>query len=147
MPGRRTKPTFAAAALVVALLIAGCAGTENHTWQGEFTERLEGASAAIEARLPELQPESSYDELFKAGIRLGQELEFKGELITKLNPPGGCEVVQEGGQRKVTGTAQFTYDLYKNLTPYLHRELSKDLETRIAELEAVEREAAHCESS
>ncbi len=25
-----------------ALLVAGCGGTKNHTWQGEFTERLEG---------------------------------------------------------------------------------------------------------
>ena len=43
-------------AVVAALLIAGCGGTENHTWQGEFTERLEGASAAVEGGRAELQP-------------------------------------------------------------------------------------------
>jgi hypothetical protein len=48
MPSGRTKLTSAAVAVVGALLVAGCGGTENHTWQGEFTERLEGASAAVE---------------------------------------------------------------------------------------------------
>jgi outer membrane murein-binding lipoprotein Lpp len=68
MPGRRTKLTFAAAAAVVgALLVAGCAGTENHTWQSEFTERLEGASAAIEEKLGELRSTSSEGEILKAG--------------------------------------------------------------------------------
>jgi hypothetical protein len=66
MPGRPPKLTFALAALIVALLVAGCAGTENHTWQGEFTERLEGASAAVEEKLPELQSTSEI-ELFRAG--------------------------------------------------------------------------------
>jgi hypothetical protein len=61
MPGRRTKLTFGAVAAVGALLVAGCGGTENHTWQGEFTERLEGASAAVEEGLPELQPSAGRD--------------------------------------------------------------------------------------
>jgi hypothetical protein len=55
MPGRRTKLTSAAAAMVLALLVVGCGGTEHHTWQGEFTERLEGSSTAVEERRVEMQ--------------------------------------------------------------------------------------------
>jgi hypothetical protein len=55
MPGRRNKLTFVAATLVVALLVAGCGGTERHTWQGEFTERLEGSRAVIEEAAGELR--------------------------------------------------------------------------------------------
>jgi hypothetical protein len=146
MPGRRTKLTFAAAALIVALLVAGCGGTKNHTWQGEFTERLEGASAAIEEKLSELQSTSSEGEIFEAVTRLGRKLEFKAELIDKMSPPGGCEAVQEEGVRKVGGAAERIYNLYKNLTPHLHRKLPQPLEEEIAELGSVEREAGHCEN-
>jgi hypothetical protein len=68
MPGRRTKLTFVAAMVIGALLVAGCGSTENHTWQGEFTERLEGASAAVEERLPELQPSEGEKTIFIAGL-------------------------------------------------------------------------------
>jgi hypothetical protein len=146
MPGRRTKLTFAAA-LIVALLAAGCGGgTKHHTWQGEFTERLEGATAAVEERLPELQSTSSEGEILEAVTRLGRKLEFKAELIDKLSPPGGCEAVQEEGVRKVGGAAERIYNLYKNLTPYLHRKLPQPLEEEIQELGSVEREAGHCEN-
>ncbi len=68
MPGRRTKLTFAAAMLVGALLVAGCGSTEHHTWQGEFTERLEGASAAVEEGRAKSQSTSDDHELFRAGL-------------------------------------------------------------------------------
>jgi hypothetical protein len=63
-----------------------------------------------------------------------------------MSPPGGCEAVQEEGRRKVGGTAEFSYDLYKNLTPYLHRKLPRPLEEKIEELKSVEREAGRCEN-
>src|ERR1700761_1651398 len=141
MPGRPPKLTFAVAAVVGALLVAGCAHTEHHTWQGEFTERLEGASTAIEEKLGELRSSSSGGEILEAGVRLGRTLEFKAELINKMSPPGGCEAVQEEGGRKVGGAADFTYNLYKNLTPYLHRKLPRPLEEEIAGLRSVEHEA------
>ncbi|HEY0280130.1 MAG TPA: hypothetical protein VGC32_17845 [Solirubrobacterales bacterium] len=56
MPSRRTKLTFAAVVVVGALLVAGCGGgTKNNTWQGESTERLEGASAAVDEAAGELR--------------------------------------------------------------------------------------------
>jgi hypothetical protein len=103
MPGRRTKLTFAVAvavAVVGALLVAGCGGTENHTWQGEFTERLEGASAAVEERLPELQPSAGREEMFIAGLELGRTLGFKLGLIKELDPPAGCEELQQKRHRR-----------------------------------------------
>lgn len=145
MPGRVTfkRVSIGAALLASTILVTACAGAD-HTWRGEFDARLEGVSTAIEEKLPELGPSSSEDELVRAGLALGPRLEFKGELIEKLNPPDGCEEVQEEGRRKATGVALSVYDLYKNLTPYLHRELSKGLERTIAELKTVEREAADC---
>ena len=147
MPSRRTRFSFAALAVVGTLLVAGCGGgTKHHTWQGEFNERLEGASAAIEEKLGELRSSSSEGEILEAGTRLGQKLEFKAELIEKMSPPGGCEAVQEEGRRKVGGAAEVTYNLYKDLTPTLHRKLPRPLEEEIAGLKSVEREAGHCET-
>src|ERR1700729_892268 len=101
MPGRRTKLTFAAA-LIAALLAAGCGGgTKHHTGQGEFTERLEGASAAVEERLPELQPSAGEKTMFIAGLELGRTPWFKKELIAELEPPPGCELVQQKGKAEV----------------------------------------------
>jgi hypothetical protein len=101
MPGRRTKLTFAAAALIVAILVAGCGGgTKNRTWHGEFTERLEGATAAVEERLPELQPSAGEKTMFIAGYELGRTLEFKDELIAELEPPAGCETFNKRASPK-----------------------------------------------
>ena len=47
------------------------------------------------------------------------ELASKAELIRDLNPPAGCEEVQEKGRRAVDGMARFTFDVVRNLTPYL----------------------------
>jgi hypothetical protein len=145
MPGRPPKLTFALAAVVVALLVAGCGGTENHTWQGEFTERLEGASEAVEEKLPELQSTSEI-ELFRAGMELGRTLEFKDELIAELDPPAGCELVQQKGKAEVFGLASLGGGLFKNMTPELKRRLPATFEESVEELEKLEREAAHCET-
>jgi hypothetical protein len=148
MPGGRPRLTFfAAAAVVGALLVTGCAATEHHTWQGEFTERLEGASAAIEAKLPEMRSGEREDELFRAGSELGRTLESKYELIEKLDPPEGCEAVEQGGRGAIGGTAELSRDLFMNLTPYLRRHLHRDIEERLTEMKGVEHEAAHCESA
>src|ERR1700729_2343953 len=128
MPGRRTKLTFAAPVLVVALVVAACGSTENHTWQGEFTERLEGASAAVEEKLPELQSSTSEIELFRAGLELGRTLGFKDNLIAELEPPAGCELVQQKGKAEVFGLASLGGDLFKNMTPELKRRLPRDFE-------------------
>jgi outer membrane murein-binding lipoprotein Lpp len=145
MPGWRTKLTFAAVAVVGALLVAGCADTEHHTWQGEFTERLEGASAAIEEKAGELRPSSSETQVFRAGIELGWKLEFKRELVEELDPPAACEAVQEAGAKKLSGAAETTYNFGKNLTPTLHRRLPRILKEEIAAIGEIEHEAESCE--
>src|ERR1700735_1224935 len=113
MPRRRTHPTFAAVAVVGVLLVTGCGGPKNHTWQREFPERLEGSKALVEETAGELRPSSSDTQVFQAGIELGRKLEFRRELIEELNPPAACEEVQEAGAKKLSGLAQKTYDLYK----------------------------------
>jgi hypothetical protein len=144
MPGRPTKLTFAAAALVVALLVAGCGGTKNHTWQGELTERLEGSIAVIEEAAGELQPSSSETQVFRAGIELGRKLEFRRELVEGLHPPAACEAVQEAGAKKLSGLAEATYNFGKNLTPFLHRDLPRILKEEIAAIGSIEQEAEAC---
>lgn len=144
MPGRRTNLTFAAAAVVGALLVSGCAGTEHHTWQGEFTERLEGASAAVEARLPELQPSAGRNRMDVAGIELARTLGFKDGLIAELDPPAGCEEVQQKGKSEVFGLAELGGDLFKDMTPELERVLPAPFEEGVEKLEAFEREAEGC---
>jgi hypothetical protein len=143
MPGRRTKITFAAA-LVVALLVAGCAGTKNHTWQGEFTERLEGSAAAVEEKLPELQPSAGEKEMFIAGLDLGRTLVFKHGLIKELDPPAGCEELQQKGMGQVGRLAALGGDLFKDMTPELERSLPTLFEEGIEKLEGFEREATEC---
>jgi hypothetical protein len=147
MPGGRTKLTFAAAAVVGALLVAGCGGTEHHTWQGEFTELLEGASAAVEERVPELQPSAGREEMFIAGLELGRTLEFKLGLIKELDPPAGCEELQQKGIGGVGRLAALGRDLFKDLTPQLERDLPALFEEGVEKLAGFEREAAGCEAS
>ncbi len=130
--------------VVVGAFVSGCA-SKSHTWQAEFTERLEGAAAEVENAAPAFSSQASEEDVFRAGIELGHRLEFKSELIEELNPPAECEEVQEEGRRKVGGLAQETYDV-KNLTPTLYRSIRSYLEEHVAELGEVEREAAHCAS-
>jgi hypothetical protein len=144
MPDRRTKLTFVAAAVVGALLLAGCGRTENHTWQGEFSERLEGASAAVEARLPELQPSAGLKKMFIAGLEIGRTVGFKLALVKELDPPAGCEELQQKGMGRVGRMAALGDDLFKDMTPELERDLPAPFEEDIERIEEFEREAAHC---
>jgi hypothetical protein len=126
-----------------AVGVAACASTD-HSWRGEFDARLEGASAAIEERLPELRSDSSETELFTASQDLGRRLAFKAELIKELDPPDRCMEVQEGGRREVGSIAQFNYELLKNLTPDLKRNLGRDVRAQLAELRQLEAKSKTC---
>ena len=142
MPSGSAKLTsVAAAAILIALLVAGCGGS---TWRREFTERLEGASAAVEERLPELQPSAGRKKMFIAGLELGRTLEFKQRLIKELDPPAGCEELQQKGMGMVGRMAGLGGDLFKDMTPELERDLPAPFEEDIERIEEFEREAAHC---
>jgi hypothetical protein len=144
MPGRRTLLTFAAIVVVGALFVAGCGSTENHTWQGEFTERLEGATAAVEERLPELQPSAGEKKMFIAGYEIGRTVGFKFALVKELDPPPGCEELQQKGMGMVGQMADLGGDLFKDMTPELERDLPAPFEEDIERIEEFEPEAAHC---
>jgi hypothetical protein len=144
MPGRRTKLTFVAVVVVIALLVAGCADTEHHTWQGEFTERLEGATATVEERLPELQPSAGREKMFIAGLEIGRTIGFKFALVKELDPPAGCEELQQKGMGRVGSMAALGGDLFKDMTPELEKTLPAQFEEDIEKIEEFEREAAHC---
>ena len=147
MPGRRTKLTFAviAATVIGALLVAGCGRAEGHSWQAEFTERLESSTAVIEEASPDLRPSSSEVQVLRAGTKLGEELEQRRESVEGLVPPAACEAVQEAGAKKLGGVAEKTYNFYKNLTPFLHRHLPRILKEEIAGIGKIEHEAESCE--
>jgi hypothetical protein len=146
MPGRRTKLTFAAAAVVeAALLVAGCGGTENHTWQGEFTERLEGASAAVEEAAGELRLNPDQTQGLDTLIGLGRKLDSERKSVRRLDPPAECEGVQKAGAKELNQLAYETFLHYKNGTPYLLRHLPGTLKEEIAGIGKIEHEAESCE--
>jgi hypothetical protein len=132
--------------VLLGVVVVACGSTKDHSWQGEFIERLEGATAAVERSTRELGRESTYGELLRAGIPLAETLKFKSERIEELSPPAGCEELQESGAKRVSGLALFNYDLEKNATPFLLRHLQRDIREQLVELEELEREAAHCAS-
>jgi hypothetical protein len=146
MPRRRTLLTFAAIAATVigALLVAGCGRAEGHSWQAEFTERLESSTAVIEEASPDLRPSSSKVQVLRASKELGQQLEQRRESVEGLVPPAACEAVQEAGAKKLSGLAEATYSFGKNLTPFLHRRLPRILKEEIAAIGKIEQEAETC---
>src|ERR1700760_2073484 len=91
--------------VLLGVAVVACASTKDHSWQGEFTERLEGATAAVESGTAELNAESSDVELLRAGIPLAKTLAFKAERIYELSPPSGCEEIEESGAKHVSGLA------------------------------------------
>jgi hypothetical protein len=127
----------------VAVVVTACASAD-HSWRGEFDARLEGASAAMEETLAQTRPNMSEIELAETFYPLGRELLFKSELIDKLDPPKGCETVQEEGRRRVSSASLFASQLLKNLTPYLKRHLPGDVRETIADLKALEAKSESC---
>jgi hypothetical protein len=134
------------ALLAMTAVLVGCAST-GHTWQDEFTARLEGASSSIEEVRTEVHPNMSVAEDFQTLPPLSRTIEFKSELIDDLDPPDGCEKVQEKGEHAVGRFAAFGYSVPRNLTLDLKRRLPAILEEEIAKLEAIEAEAETCATS
>ncbi len=145
MPSRRTKLTFAAA-LIVALLAAGCVGdTKDHTWQGEFTERLEEASAAVEEAAGELRLIPDQTQGLETLIGLGRKLDSERKSVRRLDPPAACEGVQKAGAKELNQLAYETFLHYKNGTPYLLRHLPGPMKEEIAGIGKIEHGAESCE--
>ena len=131
------------ALLAVTVVAAGCAST-GHTWQDEFTARLEGATGAIEEAREGVRTETSdagYPEIF---LPLSRTLAFKAELIERLDPPDGCQAVQEEGQGRVSGFAGGSATLPRSMTPQLEKDLPRILEEEIEALEQLAAEAETC---
>ena len=127
----------------VGVVVSACASV-GHTWQDEFTARLEGASASFEEALDELRTETSdigYPQTF---IPLARTLSFKAELIEELDPPEGCQAVQEQGLDQVQGFAGDSSVIPRSMTPELERRLPAILKDEIGNLETLEREAETC---
>jgi hypothetical protein len=146
MPGgaklkRALIPTLAVAAAIVA---SGCASAD-HSWRGEFDARLEGVSRVIEEALARTHLGMGDTEIFEIYYRLGETTEFKSELVKELDPPKGCEQVQEKGEHAVGGFPSFAYGVPKNLTPELEHHLPTLLEEAVERLEDFKREAETCE--
>jgi hypothetical protein len=146
MPGRATYKRARIGVLLIAgaILATGCASAD-HSWRGEFDARLGGAIGTIEEEAKSLRPDATPEELLRIGIGTAHRLAFKSELIAKLDPPSSCDTVEEEGEKKVSGSALFSYDLEKNMTPYLARHFERDLKEEVADLKGLEREAETCE--
>jgi len=72
--------------IVVTLVVAACAST-GHSWEDEFTARLEGASGSIEEAATTMRTETSgsgYPEVF---IPLSQTLGHKAERRGLVRKP------------------------------------------------------------
>ena len=144
MPARRAKLTFVVAAAVGALLVAGCGRAEGHSWQAEFTERLESSTAVIEEASPDLRPSSSEMQVLRASTELGQELEQRRDSVEGLVPPAACEAVQEAGAKELNQRADDTLRHFKDGTPTLLRRLPRILKEEIAAIGKIEHEAEAC---
>ena len=145
-PSRRTKLTFAviAAGVIGALLVAGCGRAEGHSWQAEFTERLESSTAVIEEAAGELRSSPGQTQGLETLVELGRNLESRRKSLEGLVPPAACEAVQEAGAKELNQRADETLRHYKNLTPFLHRHLPRILKEEIAAIEKIEHEAEAC---
>jgi hypothetical protein len=83
-------------------------------------------------------------ELAEAFYPLGRELAFKSALVDKLNPPAGCETVQEKGVKSIGSSGLFAAQLQKNLTPFLQKHLPRDVREQIATLRQLEAKSRTC---
>ena len=129
--------------LAVTVVAAAC-GTTGHSWQDEFTARLEGASASIEEAREGVRGGTNdlgSPEIF---LPLSRTLAFKAELIAKLDPPDGCEAVQANGEGRVSTFAGGSATLPRSMTPQLEANLSRILEIEIEALEALAAKAKTC---
>jgi hypothetical protein len=145
MPGRARfkRAGFVVFLIGMAIIVAACASAD-HSWQGEFDARLEGAARTIEGALEEAKPGMSPGEYMTTFGPAGNSLFFKSQLVKELDPPPGCEAVQVKGKAAVYGAAERIGGAFKNLTPRLERNFSATLEEQLALLEKREREAATC---
>ena len=136
---------LACSVLVLALVLVACGGSQ-HEWEGEFTARLEGASASIEKALETTGAGEAKSHDFVAFTDLSRELEFKGELIERLQAPSGCSSVQEKGLDNVRsfGLGMDGIGDPKNFTPVLFTSARYAMTETIAKLERIAREAETC---
>ncbi len=130
--------------LMAAIAVSSCAAGTEHSWHGEFTARLEGAAGSIEEALDAMHPDMSGFDYLQIFPKLSERQEFKDALIKELDPPGGCEEVQEKGEQAIKRSGGLSRGLPQNLTPLLVRKLPSLLEEEIAELKTIEGEAKTC---
>jgi hypothetical protein len=129
--------------IAVSVVAVGCAST-GHTWEDEFTARLEGSAGSIADAREGVRTgtsDSGYPEIF---LPLSRTLAFKAELIEKLDPPDGCQGVQEEGQGWLGGFAGTSAVIPRSMTPQLEKNLPRLLEEEIKALEAIAAEAETC---
>jgi hypothetical protein len=131
------------AVLAAAAFAAGCASAD-HSWQGEFDARLEGAARTVEEAREAWSPRMRPDEYMTVFWPYGKSLFFKAELIAELDPPKGCEALQVKGKAAVYVDSQMVGGAFKNLTPQVEQDFATTLEDAVALLERREREAATC---
>ena len=132
--------------VAAATVVAGCASAD-HSWQGEFDARLEGAARIVEEAREDVHPHMTPDEYGMLFWPLGETLFFKSELIAELDPPDGCEELQVKGKAAVRFAGSMLGGLFENLTPGAERRLPRNLEEALALFERREREAATCATS
>jgi hypothetical protein len=135
------------ASIALAATIAGCVSV-GHTWQDEFTARLEGAGASVEEALTEVGSGTSKAEDFQGYANLGRELGHEGELLEGLDPPRGCTEVQVKGFDHIKSSGHFASEV--RAPDYPERLLKADrvsLENELRVLARLEREAQSCARS
>lgn len=146
MPGRAIfkRARFAVLLFGAAVIVAGCGA--DHSWQGEFDARLEGASTSVEEALTRLGPDATKDEEFRDYASLGRELRYKGALIEGLDAPPDCADVQTKGLDHVKRTGLVAAEVHG--PDYPTRLLKADrvsLEGEVRVLARIEWEAETCE--
>jgi hypothetical protein len=128
----------------IAVAATGCASTSGHSWEDEFTARIDGASTVIEEARDAVGAKTSASGWPDVFIPLSRTLTFRSDVIQELGPPDGCEKVQEEGLNTVFRFAGVSYDLPKNMTPQLEHDLPTVFEEELTKLNALTAEAATC---
>jgi hypothetical protein len=132
------------ALLAVTVVAAGCAST-GHTWQDEFTARLEGADTSVKETLEEVGSDATKAEDFQSYVNLGRELRHEGELLEGLEPPRRCTEVQVKGFDHIESSGLFASEIHG--PDYPERLLKADrvsLENEVRVLARLRREAETC---
>jgi hypothetical protein len=112
---------------------------------GRATSKRAGAILLLLAALIGVTACASTDHSWRG--EFDARLEGASAAIKETSAEWSPAITTDELLRTSIGLAQSSYDLQKNMIPYLQRHYRGDFEGEVAALEELEREAAHCQTA